>query len=132
MANQLGILGMSESSDASIYRIRRPPEQNTQIKVEVFNACGEKDVAKQLTNYIRGNKVDVVFYGNYQVINNKIYTIPKTLVIDRKKAERTNARIVASIIGVKEEYVIYQLSPQRQVDVTVLIGKDYDELKVFK
>lgn len=123
---------MADSSNASVYKIIRQPEEETQIKVEVFNACGEKDVAKKLTNYIRDNNVDVVFYGNYQIINNKIYTIPKTLVIDRKKTEKTNARIVANIIGVKEKNVIYQLSPQRQLDVTVLIGKDYDELKAFK
>jgi len=42
-----------------------------------------------------------------------------------------NAKIVGKIIGVEEKRMFPQISPQRQLDVTIIIGKNYLQLKPF-
>lgn len=97
------------------------------LKVEVLNGCGIPGVARQLTDYIRERGIDVVYYGNFENRN-----ISETLVIDRRKYDLGNAKIIARIIGVDENRMFPQISPQRQLDVTIIIGKNYPELKAFQ
>lgn len=101
------------------------------IKVEIFNACGVSNVAKTLADYLRDQDVDVVFYDNF-LVKNKIHTISNTIVIDRRSTKRKNARKIARLINAPKKYVIHQLSPDREVDVTILVGKDYNQLLPFK
>ena len=101
------------------------------IKVEIFNACGVSNVAKELTDYLREKNVDVVFYDNF-IVKNRLHKISNTIVIDRKNKNRTNARRIARLINAKNKYVIHQDSPEREVDVTILIGQDYHELAPFR
>lgn len=129
--HELQILSVEDNSKVTVFHSISAQEQNTRLKVEVFNACGVKNVAKMMTDFLRDNNVDVVYYGNY-LVNNRIYSIHKTLVIDRKHENRRSARRIAKMIDVKEKYVIHQLSPEREVDVTILIGKDYNALKAFR
>ena len=129
LAHALEKMGMADTSSIIRYeRVPNPSQQIKKLKVEVYNACGVQGVAKELTDYLRNfEKVDVVYYGNYDVWN-----IPETLVIDRRDDNISNAKIVGRIIGVKVQRVFPHLSPDRQVDVTILIGKNYEELKAFK
>ena len=101
------------------------------IKVEIFNACGVPNIARTMTEFLRKRNVDVVFYDNFMV-DNKIHKISHTLIIDRKSTQKTNARRVAKLINAQRQYVIHQLSPDRVVDVTILIGKDYTQLLPFQ
>jgi len=103
------------------------------VKIEIFNACGAPNVARELTDYLRERKVDVVFYDNF-LVNNKIHKISHTLVIDRKDRNKANAKYVAGLIGVKKQYVIHQISPEREGEVaaTILIGSDYLQLSPFR
>lgn len=96
------------------------------IKVEVLNGCGESRVAKKLTDYLRQRDIDVVSFGNYET-----FDISETLVIERSDTSLVNARIVGKIIGVEENRMFPQISPQRQLDVTIIIGKNYLQLKAF-
>lgn len=122
---------LSDAANISVYRSISPIEKTKQLRIEVFNACGEKDIARMITDYLRTNNVDVVFYGNH-LVNNEIYAIQKTLVIDRKNRLMKDAKRIANLLDVNEKFVIYQVSPEREVDVTILIGKDYQSLKVFQ
>jgi len=101
------------------------------IKVEIFNACGVPNIAREMTDYLRAREVDVVYYDNF-LVNNKIHKISHTLIIDRKDVKKTNARRIARLIQVKNNFVIHQLSPERVVDVTILIGRDYSQLAPFQ
>ncbi len=119
---------MANSKDILLIEPDTKTEQRKVLKVEVFNACGEPGVARALTDYLRKyNYVDVVFYGNYRMTN-----LPETRIIDRSDEAMSNAKKISKLIGVKEERLYPILSPDRQLDATILIGKDYAELKAFK
>ncbi len=110
-------------------RLEQLPVQKTTnlIKVEVLNGCGTPGVAKQLTEYLRKRDVDVVYFGNFE--NQEI---SETLVIDRQDHNLKNAKIIGDIIGVGKDRMFPQISPQRQLAVTIIIGKNYSQLKAFQ
>jgi len=119
---------MSDDISVKIFEpAPKPRQQNRKIKVEVYNACGVPGVAKELTDYLREfNKVDVVYYGNYEVMN-----LSETLIIDRRDDNLSNAKTIGRIVGVGDERLFPHLSPDPLVDVKILIGKNYEKLKAF-
>ncbi|MEI7812987.1 MAG: LytR C-terminal domain-containing protein [Ignavibacteria bacterium] len=115
--------------------INKDSEQNMSVQVqvpseiiqaEVLNGCGMAGVGDKFTDYLRNNKVDVVNVGNYIS-----FDIVKTIVIDRT-GNLSNAKKIASMLGVKKENVIQQLNNDYFLDVSVVIGKDYNQLKPLK
>jgi len=97
------------------------------LQVEVLNGCGVDGVANKLTKYLREKNIDVVYFGDYES-----WTLSETLVIDRRDPNMKNAKIIGKLIGVKENRMFPQLSPQRQIDVSIIIGKNYLELRAFQ
>lgn len=97
------------------------------LKVEVLNGCGIDGLAKTLTSYLREKNIDVVYFGDFES-----WQLSETLVIDRKDPSLANAKVIGKIIGVKENRMFPQLSPQRQLDVSIIIGKNYSELRAFQ
>jgi len=96
------------------------------IQVEVLNGCNVAGVADRFTDYLRNNGFDVVNIGNY--INSDI---DETIVIDRT-GNKANAYKVAEVLGVKRDNVIQQLNENYFLDVSIVIGKDYYNLKPLK
>jgi len=111
----------------SSYQVVRPEKPKKKLKVEVLNGCGVPGVAKEITDYLRKKDIDVVYYGNFESWN-----LSETLVIDRRDHNLSHAKVIGEIIGVKENRMFPQSSPQRQLDVTIIIGRNYSELKAFK
>ena len=107
--------------------IERDNIKRDNIKIEILNGCGVNRLAVRLRNYLIKNNYDVIDYRDYGR-----YDIPKTLVIDRKYMDKKSAKKIADVLGVKSQQVFPQLSPQRKLDVSIIIGKDYKELKGFK
>lgn len=105
-----------------------PALPNDKITVEVLNACGVPGLANQLTEYLRAKKFDVVEVGNYS----GGFNLDRTFVLDRVSLKTVNAKKVGDALGVDNEQVVPQLDDSLQLMVTVLIGKDYQELKIFK
>lgn len=93
------------------------------IQLDVLNGCGSSGAGSTVTSYLRARGFDVVDLRNF-----KTFDVRETLVIDRV-ANRENARRVAYALGVPESNIVEQLSPDYYVDVTVVIGKDYQSLK---
>ncbi len=134
-----GTEGALTSTDLEGFSFERPPAQDFKVeeipfdnvpqklKVEVLNGCGTPGIAKDLTDYLRRNEFDVVYYGNFEN-----QSINETLVIDRRDARLKNAKIIGNAIGVQEDRMFPQISPQRQLDVTIIIGKNYPQLKAFR
>ena len=121
-------MGMSDISDNSFIERVKSPVPNKKLRVEIFNACGVQGVARKLTDYLRKfENVDVVFFDNYRVQN-----LSSTYVIDRTDDNMSNAKAIAGMICNKPQRLMPQISPDRQVEVTILIGKDYEELKAFQ
>lgn len=92
------------------------------IQVEVLNGCGVSGIANAYTSVLRKNGFDVVETGNFDH-----FDIKKTMIISRSGV-MANAFRVADALGVKPLHVIHEESPDFFLDVTVVIGQDYESL----
>ena len=102
----------------------QPVPQKTQV--EVLNGCGAAGVAKQTTDYLRTEDIDVVSMGNY-----KNYSVPNSMVIDRM-GERQTAEKIAKIMGIANDQIKTEIDESKQLAASIVIGKDYKNLKPFK
>lgn len=93
------------------------------IQVGVRNECGAKNIAMVFTFYLRKRGFDVV-----ETKNGSLFDRESTTVIDAA-GNYQNALRVAKALGVKKGNVITKLDPKSYLDVEVLIGKDYQNLK---
>jgi len=93
------------------------------IQVSVRNECGAKNIAMSFTFYLRKRGFDVVETTNGSTPDREVTTI-----IDAA-GNYQNALRVAEALGIKRENVLAKLDPRSYVDVEVLIGKDYQNLK---
>ncbi len=118
----------NESLLSSNSRTEPNPPKAALITVEVLNGCGVQGLAKEITQFLRENKFDVVKVGNYQ----GGFDLDRTFVFDRISLNGYNAIKVGEVLGVNEKQVQPQLDDSLQLMVTVLIGKDYKDLKVYK
>ncbi len=125
-----GYLGYSAYKKISKIFPREEVKKNNDfsipIKAEVVNGCGIEGLGDELTDLLRFNKIDVIQSGNYFQFN-----VDNTLIIDRS-GNVEKAKKVAQIIGVPEQQIIQQINPSLFLDVTVLTGKDYSNLKDSK
>lgn len=92
------------------------------IQLEVLNGCGASGVADKITDFLRKNHVDVVQIGNYIS-----FDIDKSLVIDRT-GNNANAERIADILGIDHKNIVKQVSEDYFLDVSLVIGKDYNQL----
>ena len=93
------------------------------IQLEVLNGCGVAGAAEKVTDYLRNNYVDVVAMKNYSS-----FEIEKSLVIDRT-GNRPNAEKIADLLGINRKNIVQQISSDYFLDVSLVIGKDYSQLK---
>ena len=96
------------------------------IQVEVLNGCGRSGIADIFTDFLRKHHFDVVHQGNYIS-----FDVDNSLVIDRT-GNRKNAEKVAEVLGINKKYIITQINNDYFLDVSVIIGKDYNQLNLNK
>jgi len=96
------------------------------IQLDVLNGSGETGLAQRMTDYLRARGFDVVEMGNY-----KTSDVEETTVLDRV-GNIEAAQQVAAAIGIPEERVQQQLDKSLYLDVSVVIGKDFQRLKAFQ
>ncbi len=96
------------------------------VQVEVLNGCGISGVGEQFTDYLRNNNFDVVQTGNYIS-----FDVDKSMVIDRT-GNKANAIKVADVLGIDHKNIIQQINNDYILDVSLIIGKDFKELKPNK
>jgi len=118
-----------KNSDLYVQRVTGSNIKQKQmlIKVEVLNGCGVDKTAATLRDYLVDLNFDVIDFKNY-----KRWDVPETLIIDRRNMDLRNAKRIADAMGVKKEHVFPLISPQRKLDVSIIIGKDYKQLKAFR
>lgn len=92
------------------------------IQIEVLNGCGVTGIANRYTSVLRSNGFDVVETGNFDH-----FDLENTIIISRSGVME-NARQIASALGVNEENILREESPDFYLDVTVVIGHDYEQL----
>lgn len=114
--------GIREITDTTKSLTNQP---NLTIQLEVQNGTGEKGIASVFTDFLRKKGMDVVEMGNY-----KSRDVEKTLIIDRVN-DKIKVKKVAIALGVSEKNIIQQLNPGYYLDITVVIGKDFQELNPY-
>jgi hypothetical protein len=104
---------------------REDPEEifrkNSNIRVEVLNGCGVNRLAVRVTNFLRKQGFNVVRIGDTD-----IQDYERTAVIERGNEDMSHARYVAQRIGCA--YVGKDVDPALYLDVTIIIGNDYEEI----
>jgi hypothetical protein len=96
----------------------------SQVQIEVLNGCGVTGVADRFTEYLRAKGFDVVNKGNYSS-----FDIDNTLVIDRSN-NPDKSSMVANALGLESKRIVRQFNNQYFLDVTLIIGKDYNTLLI--
>jgi hypothetical protein len=96
------------------------------IQLEVLNGTNEPNIAQRVTETLRAGGFDVVDIGNYKVSN-----LEKTMVIART-SDRSAAQSVASYLGIDKKNVLEQPDKNLYLDVSVIVGKDIHQLRLFK
>jgi len=124
--------GKSKTISSKTTAEKQPDTQPTiqpvkqKMQVEVLNGCGIRGIAATTTDYLRKSEIDVVFSGNYTRSD-----VAQSMVLDRV-GNKSHAEKIADILGIKYEQIKTEVNLSRQLDVTVVLGKDYFELKPFK
>ena len=121
--------GIADSIPATKYQTPKQVSLSSKqiLKVEVLNGCGVQGIASQITDFLRERDIDVVYFGNFER-----WDLSETLVIDRVDHDLSKAKVIGKILGVEENRMFPQISPQRQLDVTIIIGKNYSQLRAFE
>lgn len=97
------------------------------VRLEILNGCGIDGLARTARNYLRKKGFDIRDSRDADR-----WDYERTLVIDRV-GKLENAHKVADALGVDEDAVLQQLNPDLvDIDVTVVLGKDYRRLWLFK
>jgi hypothetical protein len=91
-----------------------------------LNGCGVSGVANKFTDHLRANGFDVVKTDNYESFN-----VLRTVVIDRR-GNMENATRVAESMGLSEERVLQEVHEAYLIDATVILGKDFRQLAVWR
>lgn len=100
-------------------------QPNLMAQIDVQNATNESGIAMKMTEYLRSKGFDVVEMGN-----NKIKDLENTTIIDRK-GDRKAAERLAKTLGIPDKKIIQQINTSLYLDATVVIGKDYKDIKPF-
>ncbi|MBN8546379.1 MAG: LytR C-terminal domain-containing protein [Ignavibacteria bacterium] len=96
------------------------------IQVKIYNGCGIKGLGEKVTEYLRKNNFDIIDAENYSS-----FDVEETLVIDNR-GNRENALQTAKVLGVDpKKNVSENINEDYLLDVIVIIGKDYKNLKPF-
>lgn len=97
-----------------------PPPGSYQL--EVLNGTGEKNLVKRITLQLRRIGMDVLIEGNAES-----FDFEQSIIIDRK-GDRDLAESVARRLGCRR--VIQQIQDNPKVDLTFVVGSDWDKLDI--
>ena len=103
-------------------------KNSTTIRISVLNGCGREGLATMFARNLRNLEYDVV---NGQGGNADSFDFDVSVVLNRK-GNRKNAKKVADDLGIKEIIDQYSANPYIIEDVVVILGRDWDTLKISK
>ena len=104
------------------------------IQVEVLNGCGETGIAKELSDMLKALDYDVVNSGNYLENGKSNFNVENSKIIDQIKSAENIARAkkLAETIGIDVNLIESYENPSPMADLTLVIGKDFQQLKIKK
>lgn len=95
------------------------------VQVEVLNGCGKVGIGQRVRDYLRTQGFDVV-----NIENAEDFQFPETIVLDRRGQTAVSDAALAVAQALGTTHVILQRNDDRMVDVTAIIGQDYDQLRL--
>ncbi len=117
-----GSRGDKNAADTTKKQVTNQP--NLSIQINILNATGENRIGARFRDYLKQKGFDVVDMGNYKT------ELEKSMVLDLC-GDISKAKRVADALGVSQRNVVTQLDKTKFIDATILIGKDYTELKPY-
>jgi hypothetical protein len=96
------------------------------IQLNILNGCGVQGTAQKFTDYLRKHGFDVVQAGN-----NGSFDVEYTHVLDRT-GDREVAKKVADALGIDTTKIQVVINHEYFLNVSVVIGKDYQHLKPYQ
>ena len=99
------------------------------IKIEVLNGCGEKGIAAKVADFLRTEHIDVIRSENADN-----FDYDRTVLIHRSENLydlKTLAKVLNFDIS-NEAQVLIQPSSKADVDLTLILGEDYQSVKPLK
>lgn len=94
------------------------------IQLEILNGCGERGIAARFTSTLRNFGFDVVETGNFDT-----FDLEESIVISRN-GNMENAKRLAEAIGIPEDRILVESSPDFYLDATLVIGLDFESLNL--
>jgi hypothetical protein len=91
------------------------------IRVEVLNGCGEQGIAEMVTDWLRREGFDIVYFGNADS-----FEYEKTILYDRSGRPEF-VQEVATVLGCKNTERSFD--GLLLLDVSVVVGKDWEKLQ---
>ncbi len=130
---------LAEENDTRQFPVEEEPEPAAEyrtpipemIQVEVLNGCGESGIAKFLADKLREANYDVVNMGNYIEGGKPKWDVEQTRLVDQI-GQIDQARKLGDAMGVDYSRVETYENPSPIADITIIIGKDYASLEIFK
>jgi len=116
--------GKADAARSGDARTTMPAKEVVQLNV--LNGCGVGGVGQRMTSYLRSAGYDVVEMGNY-----KTFDVKQSLIIDRSGNSEVSKKIAADL-GIDPKNVIQQLSSEYFVTASVVIGRDFKNLRAWK
>ncbi|HIE05438.1 MAG TPA: LytR family transcriptional regulator [bacterium (Candidatus Stahlbacteria)] len=113
------VLGISLYNKFEKKSIKNDLYENSKLRVEVLNGCGVDNLAMIISDKIRKLGFDVVETGDASNFEFK-----ETVIIDRTDKNLKNAKRIGSVIGCRK--FGRDIDSTLYIDVTVLLGKDYE------
>ena len=102
-----------------------PAVEESPLRIEVLNGCGVSNVANKLSNNLT--------YHNYQVVgagNADHWNYEHTILIDLGCDKEKSIEKLRKDLGIGKDDV-YLLREEADADVRIIIGKDFQSLKIF-
>ena len=96
------------------------------IKVEVLNGCGQKKIALMFKRFLREEGYDVI-----DAKNATSFDIKHTKIVYHT-SQIEMAKHAANLIGVNDSLLINEYNLNLMHDLTIIIGKDFNELNSFE
>lgn len=101
-------------------------QPNLSYQIDVQNGTGENGVAAEFRAYLKKKGFDVVEMKDY-----KNRDVNRTMIIDRRGNKKAAQR-VAETLGISDKNIIEQRDSTYFLDVTLIIGKDFNELNPYR
>ena len=96
------------------------------IVIEVLNGCGIPGIAQKFTNFLRAEGFDVIYTGNADRMD-----YGSTLLIERVDSQEKSSEVNRAL-QLNPQAVIQKLDLSLQVDLTLILGRDYSQLPVYQ